>query len=568
MAALLISMAPAPSSAGLAPVCTSEQGLSIKPERLGQPGRHWACGGGDTQGEAIGKKQGFANFDLAPTPEFAPRFLVTRVGEFDSIYLTVVDADGRSRTRTYNQRDVTLISGEPLFLVALPAINPSSRALFLQVDDMRHDLTLIQATLQDEDPSRTMDHYRMMMFMCLLMGAMLAPILFDIAAWNALRSPFILWHAMLAIAFSVLVFIRTGLVVEFFELSMGEMRVLLIMSLGFAAWAACMFTQSFIEKGRMDERVRKLLPWVAGWAVVASIIHSANVELLAPLGGGFHSFAMAPVLIILIAAMVDAFRKGSRAIRFQAIGWIPLLLAFAVQLISQLLPFDTPTDALPLFYLGVVSETAVTALGVADRFFTLRRERDAAVSEAQALGQLTERDPLTGLLNRRAIDARFSRLHADGYETFALLDLDHFKRVNDTAGHATGDKVLQVVAQVLSIDADSIAIRMGGEEFFLLMRGDDCEQRLAHLREQMSIRVAHEVPKLEIMVTASVGLVFAPHSAVPKAAFSHIYNHADRLLYDAKEQGRNRVNSERLQGFDRRKGDRREAKPGRCSAAA
>src|SRR3546814_13027400 len=87
-----------------------------------------------------------------------------------------------------------------------------------------------------------------------------------------------------------------------------------------------------------------------------------------------------------------------------------------MQLLTSLTTFDQPSDALSLLYLGVMSETAITALGVADRFYVLRRERDIALSQAHELGELTERDPLTGLLNRRAIDSRRSEARRAGKE--------------------------------------------------------------------------------------------------------------------------------------------------------
>ena len=242
IAALVISMAPAPSGAGLPSACQTLHGSLVEPSQLSQPGPNWACGNQMEPNASLGTQSGgFASFDLDPNAESSPRFLVTRIGEFEKLQLTVVDASGTYRTRAYVEEDVRLISGEPLFLVELPSINAESRAIFLQVQGMKHDMTLTQAQLHHDDPSRTMEHYRTMMFMCLLMGMMLAPILFDGAAWSALRSPFIIWHALLAVAFSVLVLVRSGLVVEFFVLNMDQMRSLLIMSLGFASFAACMY---------------------------------------------------------------------------------------------------------------------------------------------------------------------------------------------------------------------------------------------------------------------------------------------------------------------------------------
>jgi diguanylate cyclase (GGDEF)-like protein len=98
---------------------------------------------------------------------------------------------------------------------------------------------------------------------------------------------------------------------------------------------------------------------------------------------------------------------------------------------------------------------------------------------------------------------------------------------------------------------------MGGEEFILLIKGEDSIDRAEAIRQAIPVRVAQQVPGLERIVTASMGVVVIEPGTLPSAAFSDIYSLADRLLYEAKEQGRNRSKSETLRGFHRRKADRR-----------
>ncbi|MFN6934082.1 MAG: GGDEF domain-containing protein, partial [Tsuneonella sp.] len=145
------------------------------------------------------------------------------------------------------------------------------------------------------------------------------------------------------------------------------------------------------------------------------------------------------------------------------------------------------------------------------------------------------------------------------YETFALLDLDHFKMVNDEHGHAVGDAVLVATAEILADEPETVAMRFGGEEFLLMMRGDDAEQRADRLRASIPMRVASRVEGLSRPVTASMGLVVAPLSALPRAKFNDLYVMADRLLYEAKSAGRNRTLRERIRAFRRPRRDRRRA---------
>lgn len=154
-------------------------------------------------------------------------------------------------------------------------------------------------------------------------------------------------------------------------------------------------------------------------------------------------------------------------------------------------------------------------------------------------------DPLTGLLNRTAIEQiarqNINLLHRLQQQcAVILLDLDHFKRINDRHGHAAGDAYLRAVGEVLrqATRSTDIVGRWGGEEFLLLMPGADrqaagnkAKQLLAALR-QLKISFKGET----IAATASAG-VWVGHPRVP---FEKVYEAADAALYQAKADGRDR----------------------------
>lgn len=166
------------------------------------------------------------------------------------------------------------------------------------------------------------------------------------------------------------------------------------------------------------------------------------------------------------------------------------------------------------------------------------------------LGRLTflaERDPLTGLFNRRVMQALLERQwqrHRTSGESFALVsvDVDHFKRINDRYGHPAGDEVLRSVAQVLQErirPVDRVA-RMGGEEFLVLLPGADDRCGAAEagrLREAVAAQLA---PPLlpELRVTASFGVV-APRP--DDATVDVLLQRVDAALYTAKQRGRDCV---------------------------
>jgi diguanylate cyclase (GGDEF)-like protein len=177
-------------------------------------------------------------------------------------------------------------------------------------------------------------------------------------------------------------------------------------------------------------------------------------------------------------------------------------------------------------------------------FETSEARRDSA-----RYRELSVHDALTGLPNRRFIDDHLNRLCVTVAElgdplTVALIDLDHFKQVNDTLSHAVGDRVLCQVADLLSQKAGTVdggvAARLGGEEFLLILPGADLPD-VDELLDQVRAAVEqHDWTPLTggIPVTISMGAVTAPAVGVER---SSLLARADERLYAAKRAGRNRV---------------------------
>jgi diguanylate cyclase (GGDEF)-like protein len=240
-----------------------------------------------------------------------------------------------------------------------------------------------------------------------------------------------------------------------------------------------------------------------------------------------------------------------------------MAFSFAVRVVQGLAFLDEMTSYLPrdemlqlhlLAALVHVSSSGAFALSIAYErtVLRLRCEHDRVEAEARKLGQLAERDALTGLMNRRAIERHFAGLRRAGFNTIAVVDLDHFKAINDIHGHGKGDEVLRSVARALDPDSECLAIRMGGEEFMLLLRGRDGPRRAEQRRQAITRSVLSDVSGLDRLVTASMGLIALPRDAMTETSFEKLYSIADRLLYEAKQNGRNRTVSERITVFDRR----------------
>jgi diguanylate cyclase (GGDEF)-like protein len=165
------------------------------------------------------------------------------------------------------------------------------------------------------------------------------------------------------------------------------------------------------------------------------------------------------------------------------------------------------------------------------------RESDAQHRSAAIL------DGLTGMLNRTALAARTHEIEHQAAVTghpvaVVVADVDHFKAVNDTHGHGTGDHVLRDLAYVMrkELRAFDLAYRVGGEEFAIIMPGAD-EPTAADLAERLRVAIASE-PIAGLPITMSFGVAASAPGAF---AWDDAYHRADAALYRAKQDGRDTV---------------------------
>jgi diguanylate cyclase (GGDEF)-like protein len=175
-------------------------------------------------------------------------------------------------------------------------------------------------------------------------------------------------------------------------------------------------------------------------------------------------------------------------------------------------------------------------------------ETSEARREAEEFREQARRDPLTSLRNRRYVDEVLPGLIADPAEpvTIALLDLDHFKRINDELSHEVGDQVLVAVARLLenAVPAGSFAARMGGEEFLLVLPALGQNEAIAELERVREIVGSHGWLEITgaLPVTVSIGVASTHDGAELNQA--DLLSAADRNLYVAKHGGRDQVVSD------------------------
>jgi diguanylate cyclase (GGDEF)-like protein len=555
LAALLAAM---PAAAALqfgseADRCFADGTLADTPGAMAGSAKRWSCG---EKSHSIAAERVFVRFDLAPGAR-PPHFLETRRAAMKGLDIVAIDRAGQKRAAHFEPDELTPSRRGGYIRAPVPETEAPPRQVIVAFDQPTHRMMLEQAQLAPADAHESMPARRLLLLLAGLCGMLVMPLMFNAAFYRVLREPFVVWHSVLAVSLLLTILVSSGLAFYVGDFSVMTMSSANTFLFGLSIASAGMFASSFIEEDRLHPLLRRALPLASAWAFLASSLHASFPFAWRSVQSAMYYWAYIPVLLVFLAATVDALRRGSRAARYQAIGWAPMIGVGLIRLVSGLLPSMENDDAMMLFYVGCVVEMLATTLGVADRFMVIRNERDRAQTEAVLLERLSERDPLTGMLNRRALQDRFAMLRAEGFTTLAVLDLDHFKRVNDTYGHAVGDRVLKSVARVLEQDGDTLAFRMGGEEFLLLLRGRDAARRAENRRHALSARIAEDVEGLDTLVTASMGLVEVPASAIPNAGLHELYTRADRLLYEAKQAGRNRMLSERLKAFVPRRTERR-----------
>lgn len=191
---------------------------------------------------------------------------------------------------------------------------------------------------------------------------------------------------------------------------------------------------------------------------------------------------------------------------------------------------------------GTLSESIYNAM----ENFRLKREANLALRK---MAQMATRDELTGVYNRRffveALEREMTRAKRYGTDLVILMiDLDYFKRVNDTYGHTAGDMVLREIGKMLldSMRQSDLICRYGGEEFAVILPNTDVEKATVvseRFRERVSKhQFEHDSQKLQI--TVSIGIASFDRSSDDQSP-TELVDNADQALYQAKREGRNRV---------------------------
>ena len=404
-------------------------------------------------------------------------------------------------------------------------------------------------------------------------GIVLALLIYNLVLWLMLRDSGYFWYLWHIAAFGLVLFTLNGYGFEYLWSEWPWMADAAVpLSICLALIGMQLFSRSFLElQERWPLGNAISLAISAFFGVLAIVSTQADYNVVTPLA----SKAVLIGLAWIIAAAIVMLRRGYKPARLFLLAWALFLAGTAM---FTLLAFGlVPRNFWTLngVQIGSALEMLLLSLALGSRYAGLRMENIRIVQQANehlersvtdrtkqlrtAMAQLGEanvqlrdysqRDPLTGAYNRRHFrealeQALNASKHSGAPLALLLLDLDHFKRVNDTYGHLAGDDCLRHAAHLLDEVVGArggLVARFGGEEFVAVLPGVDAQAAL-QIAESVRQRI-HDSPVStrdhSIRLSTSIGVHTVNASRV--TAPEEVIRFADEALYRAKDDGRNCV---------------------------
>jgi diguanylate cyclase (GGDEF)-like protein len=404
-------------------------------------------------------------------------------------------------------------------------------------------------------------------------GIQLALLLYNLILWVSVRDRNFLWYVLYALSLGVLLLCLNGFAFQYLWPDFPDWANLAV-PLGIAVSNLCMmqFTRSFLELHRNAPRADRLL---LGFMLAAAL--PAFAAFLLPYRAVIQYQTILALLVapLILVCGVLCLRVYAPARHF-LVAWSALLVGVVVYAAVSLglLPKIPLTEY--SMQIGSAAEMILLSFALAYRINVLKAENERIQGEAREhlearvrartaeldatmhrledanrrLQDFSRRDGLTGVYNRRHLDDNIVQLcqqARDKVQPLALLmvDVDHFKQVNDRHGHLAGDDCLRAVAQILDRrvrGTGGTLARYGGEEFAIVLP-DTSVEAARELAESIRVDVGSQTVRCEaaqpVELTVSIGIYAIPPGYPCSAA--ELLRHADRALYAAKRGGRNRV---------------------------
>lgn len=404
-------------------------------------------------------------------------------------------------------------------------------------------------------------------------GILIALLLYNLIIFLSVRDLNYFYYVLYVACFGLVQLALNGLAFEYLwpkHPGWANQAVPLFMALGIIAMAQ--FSRSFLDLKRNFPLSNRFflacMLFQCGMIVATFLLPYRTVIVIET---GFVFF----MALLIVGSGIGCLLKGYRPAAYFLLAW-SFVLSGAV--IYAMVSFDLlPKNFLTEYgmQIGSAAEMILLSFALAYRINLLTQENERIARESaemleyhvtertrelnEALGELEDAnrkleqhshvDGLTGVHNRRYLDTALERLWRDAKESSSplsllILDLDHFKRVNDEHGHLVGDDVLCDVASLINESVrgtDEVVARYGGEEFFVVMSGAD-EDTALRRGEELRRRIEHlEVHSGDGILRPTVSIGVATIRPSPSVSVRELVRRADAALYRAKDEGRNRV---------------------------
>lgn len=367
------------------------------------------------------------------------------------------------------------------------------------------------------------------------MGLAAALLIYNLSMWWALRHGFQLIYCAMVGGLLLYAFTASGLLAWAWPDIANNTRLKLnYLLLSWSAGAGLMFMRAYFEQNVFGGWLGRVTLIVAAQLVLAAAFFALFAEQLLPVADLVYTISFTPVALLIPTILIVAWYRRSQYVFLYATAWLaPLISAFTrIASSLNLLPWNFWVDNSTIIAMAV--EALLSSVAIAYRIRLLTLERDVAREQETLARRLADIDPLTGLLNRRAFLAKAIG-RADAAQLI-LIDIDHFKRVNETLGHDGGDEVLRVLARTLRkvTPENGLIVRLGGEEFGILV-----DQAAAPTTGDILSEIRAARMPFDLRVTASIGTSHGPLR--DETDWKRLYRSADRALFDAKAAGRDRA---------------------------
>lgn len=508
-----------------------EQAVELFAQGQGQPGNSPVLNFG------IGSAPTWLQLQLVnPTSEPIPLVVISGITWVDNLQLSLLQS-GKELER-WNSGDALagakqLVPG--IGFVTRLLIPSGNSELYLRTESSDPLVIPIELMSEENYLARRLE-YRFVYG--LIYGFLLSMIIYNSMLFIGLRDRSYLLYSLYLGVFALLNLAYTGHGFAWFwpDSPQWQNHVIFVLMLLFGCCGLA-FTSSFLSLADYAPKSRHWLQGLAAFGVV-----SLSISLLL----GSQSLEALSTFVFCLLATASMLLLGLISIRNRHVAGNYYLAGTFCGLLGTGISILTVWGALPFnnwnygaIKLGIIAQAILLALGLSHKV----RQQQKKKLQAE---RMAERDPLTGLHNRRGFNEQTIATWSTAVRknrplSLIMLDLDHFKSINDLYGHAIGDHALELTARLLekTCRAGDVVARWGGEEFLLMLPETALNEAQA-LAERLRREISALAPANDsrgVTLSASFGVI--ERSA--QTSLEQLINQADRLLYAAKHAGRNRV---------------------------